>query len=334
MDKEIKKKILPEGREKLITNQEESMVTNNSTDKSEVFIGQEQLLKKINILVDKARSTNKPLPHMLFVGEDGMGKETLAKIIAKQLNRKVTNTSGSAIIRVGDLVGVVTSLEEGDILLINDIETLNREMREYLIPSIRDYEVDVVMDKGAYARTYKFKLKHFTFIGTTSRPERVDKSLMKLFYSVYTFVPHGKEDILKVFEKKAKAEDIKLDDEAIKYIVEIIDSKKIQIAGLSDKIIKFSKLADIKLITKDVVNDCLQTIEESENYKIDVDRTIPEEVRLKVWRRDNGKCVKCGSQERLEFDHMIPVSKGGSNTARNIQILCEKCNREKSDDIS
>ena len=318
-------------REKLLPNEEKSAITNKSMDKSEVFIGQEQLIKKVNALIDKAKTTNKSIPHMLFIGEDGMGKETLARIIANQANRKITAISEDSIGQVGDLIGVLTNLAEGDILFINEMDRLSKNIKKCLCPAMKHFECDFVIDKGPYAKNIRFNLKRFTLIGTTTQPDRVDANLMKSFFSIYNFTPYSVSEISKIIAHRGSLANISLDEEALKNIAQKANGNP---ANLFNKVLSYAELSDIKLITKDIVEECLNTLEgEHSEDEVGTDRTVSEEVRLQVWRRDSGKCVKCGGQERLEYDHIIPVSKGGSNTARNVQLLCEKCNRKKKDNI-
>ena len=158
--------------------------------------------------------------------------------------------------------------------------------------------------------------------------------LKNLFFSIYRFIPYSDEEITQIILNKAKVSQITIDEESLKFITQRANGIPSEGARLFDKVKQYAQLSDVKLITGDIIQECLK-VSESEFKKEtkDVDRNISEEVRLKVWRRDGGKCVICGSQEKLEFDHTIPVSKGGSNTERNVRLLCERCNRERRDHI-
>lgn len=299
----------------------------------DIFIGQEKILEKINTLIDKANKSNKPLPHLLFVGEEGAGKETLTKIIAKKLNAKITITYGASIELAGDFIGIVTNLKERDVLLIKDIDGLPIVVKEFLYPAMESCQIDFVIDKGPYAKTIKFNLKPFTLIGTTSNPKKLGDKLINLFYSVYNFSPYVGDNLLQIIQNKAKAKGINIDKETSKYFADKLGltTKK---TLFIDKVIAFTTISDSKTITKEIIQEFLSTIETSEEpIEEDNRRSIPNKVRTEVWRRDEGKCTKCGSRENLEYDHIIPVSKGGSNTTRNIELLCEKCNREKRGNI-
>ncbi len=304
------------------------------TGKSEIFIGQSQIVEKVNILVDKAKSRNKPLPNMLFVGDEGIGKETLVRIIAKKLNRKIKIYYCEEIKKAGDLIGILTNLGEGDIFLIKDIEKPNKTIKEFLYPALHTFQIDFVIDKGPYEKTVRFNLKPFTCIATASKLNKLSPDFKNLFFSDYRFIPYSNEEITQIILNKAKASQIILNEESLKFITQRANGVPSEGVSLFNKVVKYSELSDIKLITGDIIQECLKVSESEFKEEVkNVDRSISEEVRLKVWRRDSGKCVKCSSQERLEFDHIIPVSKGGSNTERNIQLLCENCNRKKKDNI-
>ena len=153
--------------------------------KSSVFIGQKEILEKVDLLIKKVTASNKPLPHILFVGEDGMGKGTLAAIIARKLNSRVTVGCGGSIERLGDLIGILTILEDKDIFLIKDIDELKKTVAEFLIPALHSLRVEFVIDKGPYARKVIFNLKKFTCIATTSQPNKLKQDNKTFYISHY-----------------------------------------------------------------------------------------------------------------------------------------------------
>ncbi|MDO8535743.1 MAG: Holliday junction branch migration DNA helicase RuvB [Candidatus Omnitrophota bacterium] len=217
MEKEnIKKNI--EGREKLITGQESDedqiMTMSLRPGKLSEFVGQSDVVENLKVTLAAAKKRGEPLEHVLLSGPPGLGKTSLAHIIAHEMGTKITSTSGPAIQRAGDLVGVLTNLEEGDILFIDEIHRLSKVVEEYIYPAMENFEVDVVMDKGAYARTYKFKLKRFTMIGATTRSGLLTAPLRSRFGVFHHLDFYDKTDLVKIIMRSARILGIPVEKEA------------------------------------------------------------------------------------------------------------------------
>ncbi len=133
------------------------------------FIGQESIKERLHIYIGAAKKRNDTLGHMLFSGPPGLGKTTIANIIAKTMNTNITVTSGPVIEKPGDLAGILTSLKKGDILFIDEIHRLNKIVEEYLYLDMDDFTLDLLMDSGTNARGVSVKLNKFTLIGATTR---------------------------------------------------------------------------------------------------------------------------------------------------------------------
>ncbi len=133
------------------------------------FVGQEKLKERIDIFTTAAKKRNEPLEHMLFCGPPGLGKTTLAHIVAKHMGSNIRVTSGPVIDKAGDLAGLLTNLEEGDVLFIDEIHRLNRVVEEYLYPAMEDFSLDIIIDKGPSARSVRLDIAKFTLIGATTR---------------------------------------------------------------------------------------------------------------------------------------------------------------------
>ena len=218
-----KNKILPEGREKLIASQadadEDQILTLSlRPGKLSEFIGQNDVVESLKVSIAAAKKRKEPLEHVLLSGPPGLGKTSLAHIIAHEMGTKITSTSGPAIQRAGDLVGVLTNLEEGDILFIDEIHRLPKKVEEYIYPAMENFEVDVVMDKGAYARTYKFKLKCFTMIGATTRSGLLTAPLRSRFGIFHHLDFYDTADLVKVITRSAGILDIPMEKEAAQEI--------------------------------------------------------------------------------------------------------------------
>lgn len=217
-----KNKIPPAGREKLVTNQEtdEDLILNISLRPSKLtdFIGQKELVDNLKVSLEAARKRKEPMEHVLLSGPPGLGKTSLAHIIAHEMGTRITSTSGPAIGRAGDLVGILTNLEEGDILFIDEIHRLSHTVEEYIYPAMENFEIDVVMDKGPYAKTYKFNLKHFTLIGATTRAGLLTAPLRSRFGIFHYLDFYEVPDLVKIVMRSAKILNISIDKNAAEEI--------------------------------------------------------------------------------------------------------------------
>ncbi len=133
------------------------------------YIGQRKLIENLKIAVQAAKERGEPLDHLLFHGPPGLGKTTLAYVIAEEMEADIVCTSGPALERPADLVGILTNLKRGDVLFIDEIHRLPRIVEEYIYPAMEDFEIDMVIDPGPHARTVKLELSHFTIVGATTR---------------------------------------------------------------------------------------------------------------------------------------------------------------------
>jgi Holliday junction DNA helicase RuvB len=135
----------------------------------QAFVGQSQLKDRLDIAIRAARARDEPLEHALFHGPPGLGKTSLAHIIANEMGGKLVGTSGPALEKTADLMGILTNLEHGDVLFIDEIHRTPRSIEEYLYPAMEDFAVDFVLDKGPFAKAIRLGLKKFTLIGATTR---------------------------------------------------------------------------------------------------------------------------------------------------------------------
>ncbi len=205
-------------RERLIFNQEteEDVILNLSLRPTRVcdFVGQKATIENLLISIAAARRRKEPLEHVLFSGPPGLGKTTLAHIIASETGTKITATSGPAIERAGDLIGILTNLGRGDILFIDEIHRLSKVVEEFLYPAMETFQIDFVIDKGPYAKTIKFNLKTFTLIGATTRTGLLSGPLRGRFGMFYHLDFYSPEELVLIVKRSAKILNIELDKDA------------------------------------------------------------------------------------------------------------------------
>ncbi|MCM8796896.1 MAG: Holliday junction branch migration DNA helicase RuvB [Candidatus Omnitrophica bacterium] len=199
-----------------IKESEEDIVLNLSLrpKKLSEFVGHKEIAENLKISIQAARQRKEPLEHVLLSGPPGLGKTSLAHIIAHEMNTKITATSGPAIERAGDLIGILTNLERGDILFIDEIHRLSKVVEEFLYPAMESFQIDFIIDKGPYAKTIKFNLKPFTLVGATTRTGLLAAPLRGRFGIFYNLDFYSIEDLAKIIKHSAKILGVAVDDEA------------------------------------------------------------------------------------------------------------------------
>ncbi|PIZ99094.1 MAG: Holliday junction branch migration DNA helicase RuvB [Candidatus Komeilibacteria bacterium CG_4_10_14_0_2_um_filter_37_10] len=182
------------------------------------FIGQEKIKKSLQIFMQAAKQRQEPIEHVLLYGPPGLGKTTLAHIIAKEMNVNIKVTSGPALEKAGDLAAILTNLSEGDILFIDEIHRLNKLIEEVLYPAMEDYALDIVIGKGPSARTLRIDLPRFTILGATTRYNLLSSPLRDRFGATYHLNYYEVQDIKKIIHRSAKILKVAIDEAAIDLI--------------------------------------------------------------------------------------------------------------------
>jgi Holliday junction DNA helicase RuvB len=177
------------------------------------YIGQEQLKKSLKIFVQAARNRKEPLDHVLFHGFPGLGKTTLAYIIANEMGAGIKVTSGPVIEKPGDLAAILTSLQSGDVLFIDEIHRLNHVVEEILYPAMEDYQLDLVIGQGPGARSVKMDLPRFTLVGATTRTGLLTPPFRDRFGVLLRLEFYTPEELVRIIKRTAGLYKIAIDDE-------------------------------------------------------------------------------------------------------------------------
>jgi Holliday junction DNA helicase RuvB len=175
------------------------------------FVGQSDVVENLKIAIDAAKRRDEPLEHLLFYGPPGLGKTTLAALIARDMAKALRPTSGPTLDKPKDLVGILTSLQAGDVLFIDEIHRLGAVVEEFLYPAMEDFRVDIVMDSGVYAKTYKIPVERFTLVGATTRAGMLSAPLRERFGLIYHLDYYSDEELHRIITRSAGVLGIPID---------------------------------------------------------------------------------------------------------------------------
>ncbi len=169
--------------------------------KLEEYIGQKRIKENLKIFIEAARQRKEPLEHVLIYGPAGLGKTTLSHIIATEMGSNIRPTSGPAIEKIGDLASILTNLEDGDILFIDEVHRMNKLVEEALYPAMEDCKLDIIIGKGPSAKTLQLDLPHFTLIGATTRIGLISSPLRSRFGMTYKLNFYSQNEIASILER-------------------------------------------------------------------------------------------------------------------------------------
>ena len=177
----------------------------------EDYIGQEKIKSNMKVYIEAAKARQESLDHVLFYGPPGLGKTTLAGIIANEMGTHLKVTSGPAIAKPGEMAAILNNLAEGDILFVDEIHRLNRQVEEVLYPAMEDYAIDIMIGKGATARSIRLDLPHFTLVGATTRAGLLTAPLRDRFGVIHHLEFYTEEELQTIIQHSAKVLGVEID---------------------------------------------------------------------------------------------------------------------------
>ena len=181
-------------------------------------IGQHNVKEKLSIAIEAAKKRKEPLEHILFYGPPGLGKTTLANVVANEMGAKVRCTSGPALAKAGDIMGLLSNVNTGDVLFIDEIHRLSTPVEEFIYPAMEDFKVDYTVDSGLHAKTINFPLKRFTLIGATTRAGLLSSPLRSRFGMMYHLDFYTVDDLTQIISRSAKLLDLQYEDGTLELI--------------------------------------------------------------------------------------------------------------------
>jgi holliday junction DNA helicase RuvB len=176
------------------------------------YIGQDRVVEALKIAIEAALQRQEPLEHIIFNGPPGLGKTTLAHIIAHEMGTRIVTSSGPALEKGGDLMGLLTHLEKGDIFFIDEIHRIPKVVEEFLYPAMEDFAVDFIFDKGIHARTHRYRLEQFTLIGATTRSGLLSSPLRERFGIVRDLDFYTEVDLVRIIKRSASILGMTIDE--------------------------------------------------------------------------------------------------------------------------
>jgi holliday junction DNA helicase RuvB len=198
--------------------EEEVLFTSLRAKDWKEFYGQENIKKSLHILMTAAKKRKEPIEHVLLYGPPGLGKTTISHIIAREMGVNIKVTSGPAVERAGDLASILTNLEKGDILFIDEIHRLQKTVEETLYPAMEDYALDIVIGKGPSARTLRLDLPQFTIVGATTKIGLLSAPLRDRFGSIYRLNFYSPQELEEIIIKASKKLKTSIDNDSVKVI--------------------------------------------------------------------------------------------------------------------
>ena len=238
------------------------------------YIGQQKVKDTLSIYIEAARQREEPLDHVLFYGPPGLGKTTLAGIIANEMGVKMKVTSGPAIEKPGEIAAILNNLSEGDVLFIDEIHRLNRQVEEVLYPAMEDFAIDIVIGKGTAARSIRLDLPKFTLVGATTRAGLLTAPLRDRFGVVSRLEFYSTQDLMTIIRRSAEVLHVKIDERGAEELARRSRGTPRLANRLLKRVRDYAQVCHDGVITLQVANEALDLLD-VDKYGLDQsDRNI------------------------------------------------------------
>lgn len=252
------------------------------------YIGQDKAKKKLDIFIQAAKLRNEPLDHVLLHGPPGLGKTTLAGIVANEMGVQMKVTSGPAIERAGDLASILTNLNENDVLFIDEIHRIHRTVEEILYSAMEDFALDLMVGKGPSAQSIRLDINHFTLIGATTRAGQLSSPLRDRFGVPINLELYSVESLLEIIHRSAKILNVPIDEEGALEIAKRSRGTPRIANRLLKRVRDYAQVLGKGVITREKADEALKLLE-IDNYGLDrLDRRIIETMILQFAGRPVG----------------------------------------------
>lgn len=290
----------------MITNSSEQTddITLDNTLRPQTFgeyIGQNKVKNNLRIFIDAAKKREEPIEHVLLYGPAGLGKTTLAHIIANEMSTHIRVTSGPAIEKVGDLGSILTNLSDGDILFIDEIHRLNKLIEEVLYPAMEDHKLDIIIGKGPSARTLQLDLPKFTLIGATTRLGSISNPLRNRFGAIHRLDFYDDAEMEQIVKRSARILDINVDSAGAKKIA-VCSRKTPRVANrILKRVRDYAQINNYPIINKDISCEGLKMLDIDDHGLEPTDRFILETIIQKFKGGPVGiQTIAAATQEEIE----------------------------------
>ena len=225
------------------------------------YVGQSKIKENIKIIITAAKQRSQSPDHLLFYGNSGLGKTTLAHLVAQEMGKEIKISAGPAIERAGDLAAILTNLSEGDVLFLDEIHRISTTVEEYLYPAMEDYKLNLILGKGPMARTMELKLPKFTLIGATTRPALLSSPLRSRFGAIFQLNFYSHDDMKKIIKRSSELLNIKIEPEAL----EIVAKRSRFTPRVANRLLKrvrdFAQVQGNGIVTKEITEHALNFLE-------------------------------------------------------------------------